>query len=136
MVRSVAATPDGEQRYCCPEQGWLICRNDRCWVPVMPPTSRPWLLPLLAHLMLIVTVPFWVFALIFSPLLLANYDQGPPPAIILLFALFWIVPVMLIALFGVLWHALYKGYALRANRLASLLLAAQLMALLWLLFAH
>ena len=136
MARSVTTTLSQEQRYCCLERSWLICLNDLCRVPAMTPTSRPWLLPLLAHLMLIVTVPFWVFVQIFSPLLLANYDQGPPPAVYLLLALVWMVPAVLIALFAALWYALYKRLAQRANRLAAVLLAAQLMALFGLLLAH
>lgn len=102
----------------------------------MTQPSRPWLLPLLAHLMLLISLPFWLLALVFSPLLLAGFEPAPPLSAYLTLAVFWLLPTLILVLLVLLWYALYQGYALRANRLSIILLALQSGALLWLLLAH
>lgn len=99
----------------------------------MTQTSRPWLLPLLAHLVLIVSVPVWFITLVFSGLLLTGHDPGPPLGAYLLFALLWFTPAALAGLLLMLWHALYQRLAVRANRLAMALLTIQIISLLLLL---
>jgi len=99
----------------------------------MTPTSRPWLLPLLVHLVLIASIPVWFITLVFSGLLLTGHDSAPPLAAYLLFALLWLTPATIVVLLLVLWHALYRRLAVRANRLAIALLTIQIISLLLLL---
>ncbi|MFG1495463.1 hypothetical protein ABMA57_02440 [Saccharospirillum sp. HFRX-1] len=99
----------------------------------MTQTSRPWLLPLLAHLVLIASIPVWFITLVFSGLLLTGHDPGPPLAAYWLFALLWLTPATMAGLLLMLWHALYQRLAVRANRLATALLIIQIISLFWLL---
>lgn len=99
----------------------------------MMPTSRPWLLPLLAHLVLIASIPVWFITLVFSGLLLTGHGSAPPLAAYMLFALLWLTPATMVGLLLTLWHALYQRLAVRANRLAMTLLTVQIISLLLLL---
>jgi len=99
----------------------------------MTQAPRPKLLPLLAHLVLIASIPVWFITLVFSGLLLIGHDPSPPLAAYLLFALLWLTPASMVILLLMLWHALYRRLAVRANRLAIALLTLQIVSLLWLL---
>ena len=90
-----------------------------------------WVLPVLAHLVVIIAAPFWFMIMVFSFLL---FTGGYTPMMMLLFALYWTGPVIsMILLFG-LWHALYNQLSARVKTMSLSLIGLQLVAFI-ILFA-
>lgn len=88
----------------------------------MTAESRPWILPVLAHLAVVISLPFWLLVVVFGPLVLAGYD-GPTPFIAYaILAYYWLTPALCVPLLGWLWYALYHRQDQRANQLALALL--------------
>ncbi|WP_108124181.1 hypothetical protein [Saccharospirillum mangrovi] len=102
----------------------------------MTQQKRPWVLPVLAHLALLCSLPFWILILAFSPLVLAGYESTPPTSAFMMLGLFWLPPLASIALIGTLWHALYHRLAKRANIVSVAFIVVQICAILWLLKAN
>lgn len=101
----------------------------------MTQPKRPWLLPLLAHLVLVVSLPLWFIVLTFSLLVLAGGEAHRQVGSYLLLGFYWLPPLLLLALVGLIWHALYHRQGQRANWLCGLFIALQLLALILLLSA-
>jgi len=92
-------------------------------------SSKSRVLPILAHVALLIAAPFWFMITVFSFLLFTG-DVGVQPASIALFVLYWAGPVLSIILLLALWHALYRQLYARAKILSWALIALQAVAFL------
>lgn len=98
--------------------------------------KRPWALPLLAHIALVCSLPFWFLILAFSPMVLTGHESTPPPMAYLMLGIFWLPPLISLALIGLLWLALYRKQAQRAVGYSVAFILIQVGAVLWLMQAH
>ena len=90
-------------------------------------SSTYWILPALAHLIIIIAAPFWFMIMVFSFLL---FSEGYRPAQMLLFALYWAGPVISVILLLGLWHALYNQLLCRIKTLSFYLIGVQSIAII------
>ena len=85
-------------------------------------SSTYWILPTLAHLIVIIAAPFWFIIMMFSFLL---FSEGFKQLQMVLFALYWAGPVISVMLLLGLWHALYNQLLRRIKVLSLCLIGVQ-----------
>ena len=95
-------------------------------------SSKPRILPILAHVVLLIAAPMWFMITAFSFMIFTG-DVGVQPVSITLFILYWAGPVVSVILLLALWLALYRKSYGRVRVLSWGLIAVQLLALIFLL---
>ena len=92
-------------------------------------SSKSRVLPILAHVVLLIATPMWFMITAFSFMIFTG-DVGVQPVSIALFILYWAGPVVSVILLLVLWIALYQKSYGRVRTLSWWLIIIQLLAFL------